>query len=220
MSKTELIKRYAVMIIGTMIMTFGIDITIHANIGTTPLSVLPNVFDIKFDFLTFGQTTMIWNVVLILAQVLILRKNFKKQELLQIPIAFLFALFLDLNEYLLFWLAPNSFIGSIIITLIGCVIIAFAISLTVLSDVVISCGEAIVKAVSDSTKLKFGYVKIGLDVLYVVLALAFSFIFFGTLKGVGIGTVILAILTGFFVNFFTKILTPLCDKFFSANSKK
>ena len=214
MSKTELIKRYAVMIFGTALMTFGIDMPIHANIGTTPLSTLPCVFSIQFPQISFGAITMIWNIILILIQVVILRKNFKASELLQIPISIFFSIMLDLNEYLLFWLTPESMVSKIIVTVIACVIIGFSIAITVISNAVINCGEAVVKAISETFKLNFGYVKVALDVTYVVLGVIFSFLMFGSLKGVGIGTIILAVFAGFIVNFFTKLLTPTFDKFF------
>ena len=214
MSKTELIKRYAVMLLGTALMTFGIDMTIHANIGTTPLSTLPCVLSVQFSQISFGMITMIWNIVLILIQVVILRKNFKASELLQIPISIFFSIMLDLNEYLLFWLNPESMVSKIIVTVIACVIIGFSIAITVISNAVINCGEAVVKAISETFKLNFGYVKVALDVTYVVLGVIFSFLMFGSLKGVGIGTIILAVFAGFIVNFFTKLLTPTFDKFF------
>ena len=105
-------------------------------------------------------------------------------------------------------------VSKIIVTVIACVIIGFSIAITVISNAVINCGEAVVKAISETFKLNFGYVKVALDITYVVLGVIFSFLMFGSLKGVGIGTVILAIFAGFIVNFFTKLLTPTFDKFF------
>ncbi len=101
---------------------------------------------------------------------------------------------------------------------IGIVILGFGISLSVIANVIMNSGEALVNAVSDTTNREFGDVKIFFDILCVVMALILSLIFFDfTIVGTREGTIISALFTGVIVKFFgRKIKKPLdgilCDK--------
>lgn len=66
---------------------------------------------------------------------------FQMIQLFQIPLSFLFGYFTD-----------------------------FGISLSVIANVIMNSGEAFVKAVSDKIHINFGNVKIGFDVMCVVIS--------------------------------------------------
>lgn len=214
MSLTETIKRYAVNTVGIYIMTFAIRLTVSSGLGTTPLSTLPNVFSLRFPQISFGMFTFIWNMVMLAAQIIVLRKNFKLIQLMQIPLTFVFSAFLDINERLLAWFKPDDLVSRLIAVAVGCVLMGVSVEMTVSADVVMNTGEAVVKAFCDTFGWNFGFAKIGFDVLYVVSGLVLSLIMFGCINGVGIGTVILAVATGLFVNLSDKLFSPIISKFY------
>ena len=86
MSKKELIKRYIVVILGLFFSGIGVAFTKHGDLGVSPISSVANVMSLKFSALSLGNWMIIWNCVLIEAQGLILRKDFKLYQLLQIPL--------------------------------------------------------------------------------------------------------------------------------------
>lgn len=57
-----------------------------ASLGTSPISSIPYVLSLNFAF-TLGNFTIFFSVLLILLQILILRKNFKLENILQIPVS-------------------------------------------------------------------------------------------------------------------------------------
>lgn len=57
-----------------------------ASLGTSPISSIPYVLSLNFAF-TLGNFTIFFSVLLILLQILILRKNFKLENVLQIPVS-------------------------------------------------------------------------------------------------------------------------------------
>lgn len=215
-SVKELVKRYFIMFCGLYLTAFSVTLSVSSDMGTSPISTLPNVFSYKFTGLSLGVLMFIWNCLLLVAQVIILRKKFKIYQLLQLPLSFVFSAMIDFtNKYIIANLPIESMFSRILVLVVGCVMLGFAVTLTMKSDVVMNSGEAVVKAFADTFGLNFGNVKIGFDVLYVVLGAVSSFIMFRTLKGVGAGTVFLAVCTGFVVKFFTKILGGRIDKFFA-----
>ena len=60
-----------------------------ASLGTSPISSIPYVLSLNFPF-TLGNFTIIFSLLLIALQILILRKNFKIENILQIPFAQMF----------------------------------------------------------------------------------------------------------------------------------
>lgn len=77
---------------------------------------------------------------------------------------------------------------------------AVGITIEVAPDTLVVPGEGIVRALSRVTGKPFGTMKVYFDVTLIVIAVVLSFLFFGKLNGIGIGTVISALTVGKFVN--------------------
>lgn len=216
MDKIEIVKRYVLFIISLFFAALGVAFTKHAELGVSPISSVANVFSIKFSFLSLGAFLIIWNCVLILGQVIILRRRFKLIQLLQIPLSFVFGWFTDFGMWIVSFIPVNTYITRILLILIGIVVLGFGISLAVIADVIMNAGEAFVKAISDTTRFEFGNVKIAFDIFCVVLAIILSLLFFDfTLVGTREGTIISALLTGLVVKFFARKLKEPITKLLS-----
>ena len=126
---------------------------------------------------------------------------------------------LSLGKWLIIWncvlivsyIPIENYFTKILLVLIGIVILGFGISLSVVANVIMNSGEAFVKAISDTTHIEFGNVKIAFDVLCVVFSVLLSLVFFHfNIVGTREGTIISAILTGTIVKFFlSRIKKPL-----------
>lgn len=152
MTKKEITKRYILFVISLFFAALGVAITKHGELGVSPISSVANVLSCKYTNLSLGTWLIIWNCVLIVGQIVLLRKNFEPVQLLQIPLSFLFGYFTN-----------------------------------------------------------FGNIKIGFDVICVIIAVVLSLIFFhGELIGTREGTILSALLTGAVVKLFTSVMkTPL-----------
>lgn len=205
MRTKESVKRYLLFIGGLFFIALGIAFAKRAELGITPISSVPNILNIRFPEISMGNWLIIWNSTLILGQILILRKNFKIYQLLQLPLSFLFGFFTDFGLLLLSYIPADTYIIRLIMVLLGVVILAFGISLSVVANVIMNSGEAIVKAMSDAWKINFGDIKIIFDVSCVVLSVILSLIFFDfKIMGTREGTVIAAFGVGICVKWFTK----------------
>lgn len=194
MDKRELCKRYLLFIISLFFSALGVAITKHGELGVSPISSVANVMSYKFPAFTLGTWLVIWNCVLILGQILLLRKKFQLVQLLQVPLSFLFGCFTDLGMRLC-------------MIFLGVIVLGFGISLSVIANVIMNSGEAFVKALADGIHKNFGNVKIGFDVSCVVLAVLLSMLFFDfSIIGTREGTVLSALSTGIVVKFFQKRL--------------
>lgn len=213
MSKKELIKRYLLLIVGVFFIALGIAVSKRSNLGISPVSSVANVMSLRFDFFSVGTWLMLWNCLFILIQIIILRKRFKLIQLLQFPISLLLGLFTDVCVSMVSYLTAESYSERLSLVLVGTVILAFGITLTVISDTVMNVGEAFVDVVAKSLGKNFGSIKVVFDVGCVTLAVILSLIFFNfTVVGVREGTLITACCTGFAVRKLTKRLNPPLTK--------
>lgn len=175
----------------------------------------------KYSAISLGSWIIIWNCVMILAQIVILRKDFKMYQLLQVPLSFLFGWFTDIGMKLVSLIPLGNYFTKILLLLIGVVVLAFGIALSVIADVIMNSGEALVKAISDKSHFEFGYVKVGFDIFCVISAIALSMVFFnGKIIGTREGTIISALCTGIVIKFIMKYMRKYVDKIIKYNLPK
>ncbi len=211
MSKSEIAKRYILFIISLFFSALGVAFTKHGELGVSPISSVANVLSLKFPSLSLGTWLILWNCFLIAGQIILLRKKFQPIQLLQIPLSFLFGWFTDFGMLLVSFIPVNLYPIRLAMVIIGIIILAFGISLSVIANVIMNSGEAFVKAIADTFRKKFGNVKIAFDVCCVIISILLSLVFFNfRIVGTREGTIISALLTGVVVKFFTaKLNDPL-----------
>lgn len=210
MTTKETVKRYILFIISLFFAALGVAITKHGELGVSPISSVANVMSSRSNSLSLGNWLIIWNCILILGQVLLLKSDFRLIQLLQIPLSFLFGIFTDFGMWCVSYIPVANYITRILLVLGGTVTLGFGVSLSVIANVIMNSGEAFVKAVSDKSGIKFGNVKIGFDVTCVIASVILSLVFFGgKVIGTREGTVLTALLTGVVVNFFVKRMSAL-----------
>ena len=209
----EKLKRYLIFLVGLFVNSLGVSLITKANLGTSPISSIPYVLSLNFPF-TLGNFTIFFSIFLIVLQLIILRKNFELEHILQIPVSIIFGYFIDLTMILFSWVNPEAYIMKIVYLLIGCLILGVGVYMEVLADVVMLPGESFVRAIVLTWKTNFGTTKICFDVSMSVIAAVLSFIFAGSLAGVREGTVIAALLVGFIARLIGKKLVFLKDMIF------
>ena len=213
MKRKELVKRYSLFIISLWFSALGVAVTKCGSLGVSCISSVPNVLSLRFTALTIGGWTFVWNTLLVICQIGLLRKNFQKIQLLQIPLSFLFGWFTDVAMLLAVRIPVNSYPMQLFMVVLGVAILAFGITLGVIANVVLNAGEGIVKALADVSGKEFGFVKVRFDVVCVILSLVISLATFGgKIIGVREGTLIAAFLNGTMVKWYSRRLKEPLDR--------
>lgn len=204
-NKTELIKRYIFLLVGLFVNGLGVSFITKAGLGTSPITSIPYTLSLGFTP-TVGMFTLVFNIFLVILQVILLRRNFQLQNLLQLPIIALFSFFIDLTMSLLGFMQPETYAMKIVSLIVGCLILGFGVFMEMAANVAMLPGEATVRAVSDVFSTDFGKTKIAFDSSMTVIAAILSFIMFKHLDGVREGTIVAAILVGFIARLFKKYI--------------
>lgn len=204
-NKTELIKRYIFLLVGLFVNGLGVSFITKAGLGTSPITSIPYTLSLGFTP-TVGMFTLVFNIFLVILQVILLRRNFQLQNLLQLPIIALFSFFIDLTMSLLGFMQPETYAMKVVSLIVGCLILGFGVFMEMVAHVAMLPGEATVRAVSDVFSTDFGKTKIAFDSSMTVIAAILSFIMFKHLDGVREGTIVAAILVGFIARLFKKYI--------------
>ncbi len=202
----ELLKRYIFFFLGICLNAFGIALFTRSKLGTGPTSCIPYVVSLKSG-LSFGTCTFMFNILLLLGQIILLRKNFPRYQLLQLPVTLLFSILIDGAMKFTTFVNTDIYWIALLYNILGCVLRAVGVSCQVVADVVMLSTEAFVKALSDVSKKEFSWIKLFFDVFMAAVAIALSFLLLGRLESVREGTLIIVLLVGPVSHYFTKRLS-------------
>ncbi len=195
-----LVERWVWLAVGIFINAFGIALITKAAMGTSPISSIPYVLSLEFP-VSFGITTFVLNMVYIVLQAVLLRRDFKPFQWLQIVVNVVFSASIDVGMAALAWFQPSFLPEEIAALLLGIVLLGVGVSIEVAPNVLVVPGEGAVRAISLVTHKRFGSCKVAFDSTLVAIAVVLSFAFFGGLNGLGLGTIVSALLVGNVVNF-------------------
>lgn len=210
--RDHLSKRLIMYFLGLFTMTIGVALSVKSNLGVSPVSSIPYTMTCIWG-IEMGKATIIFHCFLVLLQMILLRRNFKPINLLQVLVGIVFGYFTTFcNWGVSFLPTPENLVIRLLIMLISTVIIAFGIFMYLPPNIMPLAGEGAMKAVSDVTGITFPKVKVGFDITMVVISLISCLIFIKGLGSVGTGTIVAAFLVGSILNVIENVLGNYRDK--------
>lgn len=211
MSKSELIKRYILFFLSVLLQGTAIAFITYANIGTTPISSSNFVISIHSGR-TLGDTTLIFNLLLIVLQIMFIfigEEKFKDHVfkiVMQLPVCLIFSFMIDTATLFLSLIMPESapYFLKWILVISGTAMLALAVAFSFTASVAMVPGEYFIKIFHPIVKKSFSYVKTFFDVFLVSSAVILSLFLTGftEIEGVREGTVFAALCTGPMVHYF------------------
>ncbi|MBD5268959.1 MAG: hypothetical protein HDS45_05115 [Bacteroides sp.] len=204
--------QHFLLLLSMFFMTFGVALCVRSNLGSGVISSIPMSFSLAGEAglapgLTIGGYTNIMNVVLVIAQILVLRRRFDPLQLFQLIVGFVFGFLLDVNMILTSYFSTyESIISQIVAQFTGATILGMAVAAEIRCGSVTMPGEGIQVAIARVTGKPFPIVKIAVDTTLVILAVLSGFYFFGTWPWtvVGPGT----LFAMFYVGYVVKLVNP------------
>lgn len=200
--------QHVLLLLSLFLMTLGVALSIRSSLGSSVISSIPMAMMLageagKAPDLSIGDYTNLMNMLLVLVQILILRKRFEKIQLFQLVIGTVFGWLLDLSMYLTYTVEPLSFTAQAATQIAGCVVLGIAIAFEIRCGSVTMPGEGVPAAISRITGIPFAKAKIAIDITLVAIAVGLGYIFFGKwlVNVIGPGTLFAMIFVGVVVKF-------------------
>lgn len=195
-----------------IVVSFGASLTLKAAVGVGAWDALAQTGS-AISGIKVGTVGMILNFICILIQLVILKKEFKIRHILQFGMIFILGFTVNFFYYdVMGHLELTNYFVRVGLLILGYVINAFTVAVIMLVDVVTFALEGACKAIADKNGIKFHNFRQGVDVLFIVIAMALSFAF-GVPYAIREGTVIGMIIFGPIMGFFMRILTPIFQKY-------
>ena len=130
-STPNVVLRLIVMLAGVAITSASVALTRATGLGTSPVSCFPATLS-YLTLLTIGTWTFIMNVVFVLIQIALLRRDFNPVQLLQIPYVFVFyRALIDAFVPLCELIPMGNYALQITWSVVGCFMTAFGVFLQV-----------------------------------------------------------------------------------------
>lgn len=215
----NLVKQGICYILGLLIIAIGVNISKLSRLGITPVSSIPRACE-QIWGMTLGTTTMIIYILLVVLQLIILRKKFRVINALGILVTFVFSWMVnfvgtDPNAFghlMLGVPAPQTYVMKLIYMVVSVVVSGIGVFIYLRPNWVPMPAEGFAGALATVTGKPFGNCKTTADTTMVVVAVILQIAFLGGLnsflsEGVVVreGTFIAAIGVGQFVKFFSKL---------------
>ncbi len=195
-------RNFPKFLLGLYVMSLGVVLSVKSDMGTSPISSLPLVISLATGF-SLGTTLMVVHSVFILIQCFIVRdRKSILLTLIQVPVTLGLSIFTDINVVFLDWLTPNGIVWESVIMVLSSILIGLGIAWEIDSNVSMVADDGLVWRIHLVTGVKINAIITIFYAAFVSVAIVISYLEFGSIVGVGIGTVFLAFTVGIFAQFF------------------
>lgn len=202
-------------VLGLIIMSLGAAFTVLAELGMSMVVAPAYILHLKLSetlpWFSFGISEYFVQGFLVLLTAAIMRR-FKLSYLFSFVTAVLYGTMLDGAIYLTSFVPADTLALRFLWCILGTVLCAIAVSLFLHTYISPEAYELILKEITTTFSLNVTRTKMIYDVTSTIISviLSFSFFGFGEFHGIGIGTLICALISGFIVGKTSNIL----DHFF------
>lgn len=200
--------QHVLLLVALYVMTLGVVLCIKSDLGSSVITSLPLSFSMAgsvglLPALTVGEYIIVMNFIFVALQIAILRRKFELVQLFQLVIGWVAGWLIDLNMMLTSWVVCDNLLNCCLAQIIGCTIMAVGIAFEVRCGSVTMPGEGLPVAISCVTGCSFAKIKIYIDTIFVVLAIASCYIFLGAWQWnvIGPGTLFAMIYAGLVIKF-------------------
>jgi uncharacterized membrane protein YczE len=207
------LKRLPTLFAGFILLALGIYLTKLSGLGMSSWSVFHDGLSIQLN-LSFGVITQLLGLIILLFSMLLLKTKVGLGTIFNVIFV---GMFIDIFEILI----PNkppTLMGNIIYLVCGVLLLTFGRSLYISSRLGAGPRDGLFVGLVRITKIDVKYVKPAIELVVLIIGY-----FLG--GNVGLGTVLITLVSGYLVQFFFKVLhfDPKTEKqsnIFSFNKKR
>ncbi len=214
----NILKKLIVFLGGLLAMSIGINISKLSVLGITPVSSMARACE-QILGLTLGMTTLIANLIMVMGQLLVLRRDFRIRNILGLALTVVFSLMIDITgtdpnaigHLLINFPRPEGYHMKFIYMLASVFILGVGVFLYLRPNWIPLPAEGLALAISQKTGIVFGNCKSLVDTIMIIIAVILQIMYLGGLQSfmmesvvVREGTAIAAIGVGQVARFMAK----------------
>ena len=166
-----------------MINSFGVVLMLYSKAGISAISSVPYAFSLAWQKLSLGTWTYLFQATLIIS-LMIMRKKFVLNYLFSFAVGFVFSEFLDLHE-LWIGILPTGLAWQVLYFVISYLLLCIGIAISNRCGLPIVPTDLFPRELAQITKISYPKIKIGFDVICLVITACLTAVFLGHLEGLG-----------------------------------
>lgn len=186
------------MLIGIFFSSLGVSFSMKSNLGTTPVGICPAVFSEPLK-ITTGTAMGILLIILLIVQIIILKKEFPPFQVLQLASAFVYSFSVDLATYIISVFPNEALWQKVTYCTLGIVFLSFGVFIMVRTNFLMLPQDAVINVISKKYNREYGKVKIVFDIILTVIAIVGSLVLYGRFVHIGLGTIAAAVFVGIII---------------------
>lgn len=195
LKENQIPQRIVTYVCGLFCSAVAVNLFVRADLGNSAVTTAAVVFS-QWWGLSLGTCTLGVYCLFVVAQILILRRDFQWRNLGQVPFAMVFSGFVDLVGQALPAFTLESLVARWLVQGLGMLLVAVGTLTFVGTELVPLPVEGFLLTMAKVTPIPFHKWKMCVDCSFAGLAIVSSLLLFGQLVGVGVGTIVLAIGVG------------------------
>jgi uncharacterized membrane protein YczE len=194
--------KYVFYVLGILILTLGISLTILADLGTSPFVALLVGLSINVG-LTVGSWEIIIAIILICCNSLISRK---RPEVLGLLTAFIMGIGIDFWLFVLqYWNAPELLYSKFVFFGVGLVVIGLGTATYLHTNFAPIPDDRLTLIIQELTRRSIFFARTLIYLLFLLLAIIFN-------GPIGVGTFLTVCLGGLILNYFMPLTKKVIDR--------
>jgi len=203
----RLFYRILFYVTGLYFLAFSVTLAVSSNLGVIAGSTFPYILSyiIKIDF---GICCTAVFFLYVLLQFLILKKEFKPINLLQLVFSALFGYFVGFTTMIIGGWVAVTYLEKLMQLALSIILTGLGVVLYINVQLVPMPPEGFLLAImAKAPKFTLGKLRIIHDCIIVLLSAAISFVAFSSILGIREGTLISAVCSGLAIELFNKLLS-------------
>lgn len=200
-------SRFIVVVISMIFTGIGASLALKAAIGVGAWDALSQSVSTVLN-IKVGTFSMILNISCVVIQLLLLKKEFKVNHILQIFVSILIGFVINFMFYdILSRVTINNYFICVLLLILSLVICAISVSVIMAINFISFPLESCCMVIAKKTNKRFGFIRQAVDIISIIIAIGVALIFNSSIT-VREGTVIGMIIFGPMLDLFMKIMMP------------
>ena len=143
--------RLIILVLGMCFVAFGIALSRQTLLGSSPISTVPTVLSFAFP-ISIGTFTFFMNLIFLLGQIVVLRKDFSPVQLLQLPFLVFFSAAIDMFVGIVASWPFDTYALRLVWIIVSSFAVALGVYLQSQMRLVMTPGDALVVSIAAVTK--------------------------------------------------------------------
>lgn len=205
-------SRESAYVLGLLIMPFAVAFTVKADLGMSMIAAPTYIISQRVSFLSYGMTEYIVQGVL-LAIMCIVIKKFRVAYLMSFATAVIYGGILDFACFVTKEIPTESMAVRVILFILGMLLTSFSVALFFNTYLAPCAYDYFVAKIGTEKNLNMRKWKLAFDFSMLIVSVILSLVLFHKFVAINFGTLIMALLNGNLISFFSNQMQKRVDFF-------